>query len=340
MRGYCGGGYLGKVPDTSGTPFYGKQIQVISFITDGNSTDIGDLTTRHRGASGCSSSTHGYVIGGVDYTTITGASINRLERFSFASATSANATDWADMTSNQRGSTPSASSATHGFTLGGKNVSGGNLGTTDVIDKFPFASQTNATDWADATVAKNGGAGCSSITHGYSLGGVNWDVSLGNVETNQIEKYPFASQTNSVDVADITLTRQGPAGVSSCDDAYAVGGMTVGTNPGNSAPLWDRTTIDKHSFASGGNSTSHGDLPLESSAGAHTGAGMSGITHGYHAGGIYSHNIHNHQYSREQIEKFSYASNVTASDVGDLVQVGTSITPNFGMAGPCSNLQF
>jgi hypothetical protein len=53
---------------------------------------------------------------------------------------------------------------------------------------------------------------------------------------------------------------------------------------------------------------------------------MSGETHGYHAGGIYSWNVHNHQYAREQIEKFAYASNVTASDVGDLVQVGTTIS--------------
>ena len=47
VRGYCAGGYLGVGPTPSER--YGKQIQVISFITDGDSTDIGDLITKQRG---------------------------------------------------------------------------------------------------------------------------------------------------------------------------------------------------------------------------------------------------------------------------------------------------
>ena len=115
-----------------------------------------------------------------------------------------------------------------------------------------------------------------------------------------------------------------------------MGGVTVGTNPGNSAPLWDRTNIDKFSFATGvQNAVDHGDLPLQASAGAHSNAGVSGTTHGYSIGGTYSWNVHNHQYPREQIEKFSYAANVTATDVGDLQQAGTANPTgnNWGMTG-------
>ena len=72
---------------------------------------------------------------------------------------------------------------------------------------------------------------------------------------------------------------------------------------------------------------------IEAGAGASGGAGVSGETHGYHCGGIYSYNASNNTYPREQIEKFSYASNVTATDVGDLIDT-RSITPfQWGMDG-------
>ena len=332
VRGYVCGGFLGKWPDNVSGPnsAYGRQIQKISLVTDGDSTDIGDLIANSTGQGGHSSQTHGYTTG--ESLNVSGSNTNVIQRFPFA--TDGDAVDWADLTSVNKQNLAPASSYSHGFTLGGNNWNHSIV--LDVIDKFPFASQTDATDWADATVTKTGVAGCSSPTHGYSLGGTLFP---GSITQNVIEKYPFATQTDSVDVADITLARQSPAGVSSETDGYCVGGVTVGTNPGNSAPLWDRTEIDKHSFASGGNSTDHGDLPLEASAGAHSGAGISGTTHGYHVGGIYSWNVHNHQYPREQIEKFAYANNVTATDVGDLVNdTGINIAPNFGQDG-CSGHQ-
>ena len=287
-RGYVCGGYLGP------PSIYGRQIQRFSLTSDGDSTDIADMISNRRGQGGHSSSTHGYITGGgLD---VPSSFVNSIERFPFAS--DADSIDWADLTATKRNVCSVSSSNSHRITLGGND----DTGTTDVIDKFPFASQTNATDWADATVAKTGGAGCSSITHGYSLGGTEQP---GSAIVYVIERFPFASQPNSVDVADITLARGGAAGVSSCEDAYAVGGVTVGNNPANGAPLWDRTTIDKHSFASGGNSTDHGDLPVEEGAGAHSQGGVSGTTHGYSVGGIYSYNNQNHQKTREQIEKFA-----------------------------------
>jgi hypothetical protein len=329
--GYVCGGFLGKWPDNVNGPNveYGKQIQKISFTTDGNSTDIGDILSARRNQSGHSSTTHGFVVGG--YLGQAPSSLNVIERFSFT--TEGNSTDWADLTTALNTNSVPASSCTHGYSFGGQD---GVSFNTKVIDQFPFASQTNATDWAECSVAQYNGAGCSSDLNGYALGSIQHSapgIPSGTV-LNNIDKYPFASQTNSTDIGDLVLVRFGGAGVSSETDGYMVGGVTVGTNPGNSAPLWDRTNIDKFSFATGTqNAVDHGDLPLETSAGAHDGTGMSAETHGYHAGGIYSWNSSNHQYPREQIEKFAYASNVTATDVGDLVQVGTNITPNFGMNG-------
>jgi len=325
-RGYVCGGFLGK---DGGPSIYGSQIQRFSLVTDGNATDIADMISNRRSQSGHSSSTYGYVTGG--NTDAANTQVNSIERFPFA--TDSDSVDWADLTSVNHVNSSAHSSATHGFTYGGENGSSFDI---DVIDKFPFASQTNSTDWADCSVSQNGGAGCSSATHGYSCAGTRYGGIPPNVPSgtliNNIDKFPFASQTDGTDIGDITLLRNGCAGVSSCDHGYVIGGVTVGTNPANSAPLWDRTEIDKFSFASDGNSTDHGDLPVESGAGAHHGAGVSGTTHGYHVGGIYSYNVNNHQYAREQIEKFAYASNVTATDVGDLVQVGTTIV-DFGMDG-------
>ena len=327
LRGYICGGNLGKFPDCVNGPnsAYGSQIQKISFITDGNSTDIGDILSARRGQSGHSSTTHGFVVGG--YLSQAPSSLNIIERFSFT--TDGNSIDWADLTTALNTSSIPASSCTHGYSFGGQNGTNAN---TKVIDKFPFASQTDATDWAECSVAQYGGAGCSSQTHGYAVGA--YSITSLTV-LNNIDKYPYASQTNATDIGDLVLIRHGGAGISSITDGYMVGGLTVGTNPGNSAPLWQRSNIDKFSFSSGTqNAVDHGDLPLESSAGASSGAGMSGTTHGYHAGGTYSWNVNNHQYAREQIEKFAYASNVTATDVGDLVQVGSTVSEVcFGMTG-------
>ena len=89
--------------------------------------------------------------------------------------------------------------------------------------------------------------------------GVPPNVPAGTI-INNIDKFPFASQTNATDIGDITLLRSGGAGVSSCDHGYMIGGTISITNPNNGAPTWTRTEIDKFSFASDGNSTDVADL--------------------------------------------------------------------------------
>jgi len=321
-HGYVCGGFVGKTG--AGHPWgpavYGKMIEKFSLTTDGNAADVADILTTRRGPRGCSSATHGYVFGGgLD---VPGSFLNSIERFTFA--TDSDSADWADLTETKRAYGGAASSETHGFTMGGTD----DTGNSERIDKYPFASQTNATDWADCTDVNNGGAGASSPTHGYILGGSR---GVSSTYVNVIERFPFASQTDSVDVADLTLARSGGAGISSCEDGYCAGGTTQATNPANGSPTWTRTEIDKHSFASGANATDHGDIPLETGSGASSAGGVSGTTHGYIVGGIYSYNIHHHHYPREQIEKFAYVSNVTASDVGDLVDARSTNIVHFGM---------
>ena len=92
----------------------------------------------------------------------------------------------------------------HGYTSGGYADAYSN-----VIDKFPFASDTNATDVGNLTVARYGVAGQSSSTYGYTSGGKTAAV------TNVIDKFPFASDTNATDVGDLTVARYYAAGQSS-----------------------------------------------------------------------------------------------------------------------------
>ena len=173
----CGG-----LPTTG--PVY-NIIQRSAFATTDTAVDVGDLTQGTRGACGMSGATHGYIAGGendgptvqhtdvinkISFATATedavdhgdlyvtrkacagntsadygfvsagyGASstINGIDRFALESNTTA--TDWADMANSQYVVT-GCPSTTHGYQFGG------GYPLVDYVEKFPYASQTNATD--------------------------------------------------------------------------------------------------------------------------------------------------------------------------------------------------
>ena len=97
------------------------------------------------------------------------------------------------------------SSTTHGYTSsGGFAPPSGVLGS-NVIDKFSFSADGNATDVGDLTVSRYGAAGQSSTTHGYSSGGTHNPLSV-------IDKFPFSTDANATDVGDLTVGRWYAAG--------------------------------------------------------------------------------------------------------------------------------
>ena len=73
-----------------------------------------------------------------------------------------------------------------------------------VIDKFPFASDANATDVGDLFQSRLGAAGQSSTASGYTSGG--------NPGSNTIDKFPFASDGNATDVGNLTSSKPNCAG--------------------------------------------------------------------------------------------------------------------------------
>ena len=284
VSGYTSGGRNSTSP-----PEVTNRIDKFPFATNANATDVGDLTLERRAVTGQSSDVSGYTSGGYPSGGYVPPgippSVNIIDKFPFAA--DANATDVGDLLS-RRNSLAGQSSSVSGYVSGSSNV----------IEKFPFASNGNATDVGDLTVGRSG-AGQSSTENGYTSGGSS---------SNVIDKFPFATDANATDVGDLTVGRVQSAGQSSSTNGYTSGG-----NPG---PGSLGGIIDKFPFASNSNATDVGDL--SSGAGAYgtgyTGpAGQSSETHGYSSGGnLFVQSLQN------IVDRFSFASDGNATDVGDL----------------------
>jgi len=290
--GYSSGGYA---PTSPAPTYVDNIIQKFSFSSDGNATDVGDLTVGRKWVSGQSSSVSGYTSGGM--TGIPSPDDRSIiDKFPFAS--DGNATDVGDLTIFFSGygriHTSGQSSADNGY------VSGGTSNNYEKsVDKFPFSSDANATDMGDLIETLNTTAGQSSADNGYVSGGKN--ASAGSIDVNIIQKFPFASDSNATDVGDLTIDRSG-----SCGQSSSVSGYTSGGVPG---PV---DTIDKFPFASDSNATDVGDL-LNTKG---NGSGQSSSVSGYVTGGGGDPSSWN------MIQKFSFTTDGNSTDVGDLL--GTS----------------
>ncbi len=183
-----------------------------------------------------------------------------------------------------------------GYTHGGQQA--GPTGY-DTIDKFSYASQANATDVGNLTIALWYVSGASSGTHGYAMcGGVSSNSTAGH---RTINKYSHSSDGDATDHGDTTADRSGSAG---CTDAPSGYGYVCG---GYSPYRIDK---DKFAFSSNTTATDIGDMTL---ARAHC-CGSSSATHGYVQGGISS----NGAVFYDEIDRWLYASGGNSSDVGDL----------------------
>ena len=267
--GYVGGGAAGPALNI---------IDKWSLTSNGNATDVGDLTVTRSYVVGQSSQTYGYYVGG-DVT---------IDKNSFAS--DGNATDVGDQVVVVSGGA-AASSETHGYTGGGYHASAPNLRNT--IQKHSFTTDGNTTDIADLTVGRSQCGGCSSATYGYACGGAS-------PYFNEIDKYPFASDTNATDVGNILVANYlSDSGTSSETHGYVCGGWTGGASSGVNV-------IQKFTLASDNNSTDVGNT-----FGAYAShAGCSSTTYGYWAGGGPP--------NLNEIHQYSFTTDGDSTDVGNL----------------------
>ncbi len=266
-----------------------------SLTSDGNATDVGDQSVERRNTGGASSATYGYNFGGWPS--------NVIDKFPFASG--GTATDVGNLITTagtQLRYMSSATTADYGWCAGGAGPD------TDMIQRFAFASDGDASDWANLHTARSaGGTGMCSATHGYTSGS--------SENLTQIEKYPFASQSTSTDVGDMTVSTLSQIGMSSATNGYAAGGYAT--------PSILRG-IEKISFTTDGNSTDSGDITIDSGsggtmAGRFLGTGVSSTTYGYTAGGGYPSPGLDGEASI--IDKMSFSADGNSVDVGNLTQV-------------------
>ena len=288
--GYAHGGH-------DGDSTYLNNIERVSFTSNGNATDVGDLTGAKDYTSGQTSITHGYCSGG--RTAAASGGINVIEKYAFAA--SANATDVGDI-SGARKHLHGTGNSTHGHVHGGYNSSGpgGNYGY-NIIEKFPYATDSNATDHGDLATPVYQPSAHSSADYGYSAGGST--DSYSGVQ-NVIQKYAFASNTTASDHGDLSSARYELSGVSSTTHGFVQGGQLGG------APYQNH--IDRFAFASNTTATDWADLIVARSAAA----GCSSTTHGYAVGGLAAGSPYSGP--SNVIDYYPYASQTNASDVGDL----------------------
>jgi len=156
----------------------------------------------------------------------------------------------------------------------------------------------------------DGSTGAAAPTATQAQGTVSGYTSGGNGPaadtSNEIDKFPFAADGNATDVGDLTIAKKTIWGQSSALSGYSSGGIDAVSTILNS--------IDKFPFAADGNATDVGDLTEARWAGA----GQSSTISGYSTGGKTSPDPAVARSST--IDKFPFAADANATDVGDLTQ--------------------
>ena len=179
-----------------------------------------------------------YNIGGTSYN-------NVIDRMS-TSSTVQNFTDVGDLTYGRMYSLGVSSGGTHAYAHG----SGPNNDASNIIEKWPFAVDTNASDVGDLTNPSTYVQGSQSPTHGYSY--MQFTPSYGGYD--HITKFSFASDGNAVDTGD-DLLNPGFGGFTCNTTTHLHIGGFGSPNPSFKA---DRQV---YSMASGGNATDGGNQP-------------------------------------------------------------------------------
>lgn len=286
--GYTAGNYTenagGAYPPTTRAT---NVIVKYSFSSDGNASDVGDMTSARGLHAGQSSSDNGYTSGGMLNNSL---KTNIIDKFPFT--TDGNSSDVGDLTITIQ-QVSGQSSSSNGYSAGGRTPTNQN-----VIQKHSFSADGNATDVGDLTTSRGSSGGNSSSSDGYAADGT------------AIDKFPFASDANAVDIGNLTHSFGGTGAASSSTHGYNAGGEVFPFNVTN--------IIDKFSFSSDGNATDVGDIGGSGSGilGRSYPAGSSSTASGYMAGGRQYHPS-----SRDLtniIDKFPFATDANASDVGDL----------------------
>jgi hypothetical protein len=180
-----------------------------------------------------------------------------------------------------------AMSTTTGYIAGGRHPD------VNTIEKYPFSSDTNASDSGDLICEFAKLRGHSSRTHAYFSGGTP------AARATTIQKFPFASEGNAADVGELSRDHVEHACANSAEAGYSAGGFL-----GNQSTKCK--SIDKFPFASDGPGTDIGNL----TAVRVQQTGVSSFTHGYSISGNPPTS------GTPTVENYPFASDSGGTDLG------------------------
>ena len=211
-------------------------IEYVTFTTQGNSLEFGDLVVGRRNTSSVSNSTRGIWGGG--YISPADAGTDSMDYVTIAST--GNATDFGNLSGAAKSGTATGSTTRAVFALG--NVAPADV---DTLAYVTIATTGNATDFGNLTSARSSPGSCSSNVRGiYSGGGYPTSV-------NTIDYITIASTGDATDFGDLFLARGQMGGTSNGTRGVFMGGTT---NPAR------QDTIDSVIIASTGNAVNWGDF--------------------------------------------------------------------------------
>ena len=146
-RGYrCGG-------SVSGSPGLSKKCDYVDFSNDeSNATSINDLNTEHELASTFSSTTYGYLFGGLDNVSGSGQSVSTIRKINFA--TGNQFTSIAETTKHACYWYSTANSTSRGYQVRGYEYQ---VGPTNYYYRFALASETTTVNALTAYVPSTHG---------------------------------------------------------------------------------------------------------------------------------------------------------------------------------------
>ena len=291
-------------------PALSNIVEKYPFVSDGNSSDVGDLSQARYGMQGVQSSLAGYAMGG---RTPNAQSSNNINKITFASDTVGQA-GFAMSTGRQQMATNGVSTDTHAYGAGG---GASNEPTSKTIDKFAFANEATMTDVGDLVMVASDNPSAhtdKNSGYGYVAGGENSypSPSLGITTTalKLIQKFSTSSDGNAVDaVTELDKQRYRTGSNSNPSHGYVSAGTSIGP------PTTSFTNdIVKYSFTSTDVATDVGDLTNSLLRPGSSSSTASGYNHGGSSPSMLN-----------VIQKFSFTSDGNATDVGDLT-VTTSNT--------------
>jgi len=202
---------------------------------------------------------------------------------------------------------------------------------TSKVEKYPFATDTNATSIGNLTVARRDMSGHSSASASFTANGYN-----GPSQFEIIEKFTFATALPATAISvGVTQSNFGnptqnrayfsdSAGLSTSTYGYVVGGWR--SNSATSSPLFSQkySALHRFAFSNVTASTSAYDIVF-GMANRVKGAAISGPAKGYVAGGTYTTGSDSF-YANGQIRNFPFASEANGTLGGYLATGRTSVS--------------